>query len=451
MRRHLVCALLLAACTAHAAEEPPASVQFGALHRFDDDVSLYADPARWRQPWDGLKRIELGDTILSLGGELREKFESERQPGLGLDGLAHETVLLHRLLLHADAQFENRTRLFVQLGNHVQTGRRDGPGPTDVDRADIQQAFVELPLGDALRLRLGRQEIAFGAQRFVSVRESPNVRQSFDGARMLLHQGDLSLDLFATRPYRVRPGAFDDGPNDRQLFWGAYASWQASPEWHFDLYHLGLRAEQVRLEAGRGLERRLAFGARAAGHHDGFDLDADAMLQGGSFAGRPVRAFALSADAGYRPAGGPRFGIKAYVASGDADPTHGAVGTFDPFFPKGAYFSEAAINAASNLIAVGPTLTLQPAATLTLTFSWDHLWRYSSKDAFYEHPFVRAVAGNVSAARDLGDQLQALVALRVTPNVSLGFAYVRFQTGPFLQAAGAKDLDHAGAWIQFRF
>src|ERR1700754_1800969 len=134
MIRRLALAAALVAGTAQAQEA--ATVKFGSLHRFDDDVSTYADPARWREPWDPLKYIQLGGARLSLGGELREKFESERQPGFGLDGIAHESVLLHRLLLHADLKFDDGPRLFVQLGNHVQTGRVDGPGPTDVDRAD---------------------------------------------------------------------------------------------------------------------------------------------------------------------------------------------------------------------------------------------------------------------------------------------------------------------------
>ena len=37
-----------------------------------------------------------------------------------------------------------------------------------------------------LSFRLGRQEMGFGVSRLVGIREGPNVRRSFDAARIIL-------------------------------------------------------------------------------------------------------------------------------------------------------------------------------------------------------------------------------------------------------------------------
>jgi len=58
--------------------------------------------------------------------------------------------------------------------------RDGGPRPTDRDDLDLHQAFADLRVpfsgSDELTLRAGRQEMAYGSQRLISVRESPNNR-----------------------------------------------------------------------------------------------------------------------------------------------------------------------------------------------------------------------------------------------------------------------------------
>jgi hypothetical protein len=55
------------------------------------------------------------------------------------------------------------------------------------------------------RLRLGRQELQFNpTQRFVSVREGPNIRQSFDGFRVTRQTDDLRVDAFFVTPVTIR-------------------------------------------------------------------------------------------------------------------------------------------------------------------------------------------------------------------------------------------------------
>ena len=88
-------------------------------------------------------------------------------------------------------------RAFAQLKSGLEDGRTGGPRPSDEDRLDLHQAFGEAMVGAARRqlsLRAGRQEVAFGSSRLVSVREGPNVRRSFDGVRATVAARSWQLD-----------------------------------------------------------------------------------------------------------------------------------------------------------------------------------------------------------------------------------------------------------------
>jgi len=90
-------------------------------------------------------------------------------------------------MAHVDLHLWIWARFFGQLKSNLESGRTGGPRPTDRDELDVHQGFVDLaPPPDpqyGLTLRTGRQELAYGSQRIISVREGPNVRQSFDAVR----------------------------------------------------------------------------------------------------------------------------------------------------------------------------------------------------------------------------------------------------------------------------
>src|SRR4029077_20361811 len=89
-------------------------------------------------------------------------------------------------------------------------------------------------------LRVGRQELNYGSDRLVAVREGPNVRQSFDGFKIRSKVGEWHIDGFAVRPDLDKPGFFDNVPDHQAAFWGVYAT---RPLWRhvsIDSYYLGL-------------------------------------------------------------------------------------------------------------------------------------------------------------------------------------------------------------------
>src|SRR5690606_5932233 len=95
----------------------------------------------------------------------------------------------------------------------------------DEDEAYIHQAFTEFGFGDGFGvgnggIRLGRQEIAFGSGRLFSLRDGPNIRRSFDAARLTLGLGQTTVDAFVGAEVQTRPDAFDNRPDDAVLAGG---------------------------------------------------------------------------------------------------------------------------------------------------------------------------------------------------------------------------------------
>jgi len=92
---------------------------------------------------------------------------------------------------------------------------KDRLSPVDQDRLGIEQGFVAVsePCGDgaALIVRVGRLEIGFDLQRFLSARDGPNVRQSYDGVSAAYTLGPWRVNALYTHPAENRaPSSFDD-------------------------------------------------------------------------------------------------------------------------------------------------------------------------------------------------------------------------------------------------
>jgi len=153
------------------------------LPRYDEDYSFLANPANRTEPLDLIKYIPLSNWgplyFVTLGGDLREQFEFIENDNFGLGSVNNHGYWLQRLMLYSDWHFGPFFRAFVQLKSSLEEGREPGPRPTDRKRLDFNQAFVDfsyprtiLPADQAyLTLRLGRQEIDFGDERLLAVRE----------------------------------------------------------------------------------------------------------------------------------------------------------------------------------------------------------------------------------------------------------------------------------------
>jgi hypothetical protein len=453
--------LALAAAGAARADEAP-----GRFHspRFEDDFSYLARPDAPRDFWDPIKYVPLSHephVYLSFGGELRERFEYYADPDFGVNGGGDDGYLLHRMLVHADLHAGEHLRAFVQLGSELELGKSDPLAPIDVDHLDLQQGFAEAklpgsPLGD-LMLRVGRQEMAYGSSRLVSVRESPNVRRSFDAVRFGASSGRARIDAFVSHPVKTENGVFDDSWNQQQAFWGAYGVLREiaeQPGLNLDLYYLGLRREDAPLAAFVDTEHRHTIGARFWGEARSFDYNVEAIGQLGTYGPQDILAWSVASDLGYTLAAAPfspRLGVKANISSGDRDPDDDDINTFNPLFPKLNYFSEAALQAPINLIDVAPSLTFALCENLSATIGYDAFWRTSKDDAVYDSSLSPLIPAAASSNRYIGTQVNLELELALGRHVAMLAAYAHFFAGAVVDDGGGGDVDFAMMSVSYKF
>jgi hypothetical protein len=115
--------------------------------RYEEDWSVLRDPSRRTESLDRLKYIPLtadGWAWLTLGGEIRERYEYTHNPVWGQDPQDERGVLLQRYTLFTDLHLGPDLRVFVELLSALADGRAGGAGPVDEDQLDVQQAFIDL-------------------------------------------------------------------------------------------------------------------------------------------------------------------------------------------------------------------------------------------------------------------------------------------------------------------
>lgn len=433
------------------------------LTRADEDYRYLYDPAFRTDFWDSSKYIPLnvsGNWYLSLGGEARERYEYFSYPkwGAGPQGSGY---LLQRYFLHTDLHMGDYMRLFTQLQSSLENGRLGGPRPTDRDDLDLHQGFLDVKynFGDdgSFVIRSGRQELAYGSQRIVSVRDGPNVRLSFDGFRAMFRAGGIKLDCFATKPVENTPYIFDNGTDNDRALWGVYSvlPLPGTPKANIDLYYLGYHNREMSFDQGSASETRHSAGTRLWQTAKPIDYNFEFVYQWGKFGNGDIRAWMAASDTGYTLDSlplHPRLGLKANITSGDRDPNSPDLQTFNPLFPNGAYFSQDNLISTSNQIDLNPSVALHFIDSLALSINWDFLWRESIYDGTYNNGVVLVRSGKNSTARYIGSQAQAQLRWNFDRHITFIFIYAHFFAGEFLRESGpSKDVDYITTWITYKF
>ncbi len=451
--------VLRAAALALALLGPPARAHAQSPFRYDDDVTQYANPAARISLADELKYIPLGapDQYLSFGADLRERIEADSNALLGFRDRSANLYDLHRILVFADLQ-DGNIRAFLQLSSATEAGRAKGPLPTDIDRGDLAQAFLDYTptiAGMPLTLRGGRFEMAYDEGALIGLRDGPNVRQVWQGVQAYTVLPEARIDAFLVQPIGIGPSYFDDHALHGQLLWGVHLS--AAPAAlapvRLTAFYYGNTMPHVGLYQAHGSELTHTLGLRLLATIGPLDGSLGGIAQFGHTATQTVAAHAAHADAGYTlPAPwAPRLGLRADALSGGNN-TQGTLHTFNALYPNYAYSTEATIEAPANLIELGLTLAFHPTPAITINATLEGLWRYSTADAVYAAPTFPLIPPNpASQHRYTGLEHQLEATWHATPHLDLTAAYVHFEPGHFLQAAHAHPQDFGMSEIALHF
>jgi hypothetical protein len=364
--------------------------------------------------------------------------------------------------LHADLHLGQGIRIFSQIYSALAVGQKGGPSPVDENQLEFQNAFIDFRALTTrlseLTLRVGLQELQFGSGRLVDVREGPNVRRTFYAVRTFLELPDWRIDATIARPRLIQPGIFDDEVNDQQELWGIYAAGngQLFSHGNADFYYLGYRNRNATFaNQETASEKRQSIGIRLWGQEENWDWNLEGVYQFGTFGEGVIQAWTLASETGYSLSDQPwypRIALSANISSGDKSPEDVKLGTFNPLFPRGNYFSEAAVLGPRNFFNFHPFVTVSPAENWSITTDVDFFWRLESEDGLYSPSggLVREPGG--SNAHYVGTSLSLSLDWVMARNLALTFIYSHFFAGTFIKETGAdKDIDYMEITLGFRF
>jgi hypothetical protein len=428
--------------------------------RYDEDYSFLKADSNL-STYQKLKYHPLswnGSSFLSVGGEIRYQYFNIKNEDWGDAPKDKDGYLFSRFLAHADLHACDKFRLFVQLQASMANGKASGTSPVDENPLDLHQAFFDVhTTSKKAILRIGRQELSYGSQRLIAVRELPNNRQSFDAAKVIFSVKHTKLDVFYSRYVSARKGIFDDVSNKDINFWGIYLVQNGIPFLrNLDVYYLGLSKSMATFNDGIGKEKRHSIGARIWGNSKGWKYDFEGVYQFGKFAEMQISAWTVSSNTTYKFTQArcqPELGLKAEVISGDQQIGDDKLQTFNPLFPRGAYFGLAALIGPSNLFDIHPSASIELVNDkLAWSVDYDIFWRHSLHDGIYS-PNVSLIyfSGN-STTRHIGKQLAT--ELTFTPNrfLLLRIEGTWFKAGPYLKDVGSgKDIIFFGMTTQLKF
>jgi hypothetical protein len=429
------------------------------FNRWQEDWSVLADPRVPREPLDSLKYIPLSaddpKTYLSLGAGVRERFEANDAASFGVGTNRNQDYVISRTEVIADLRVAGQFQFFIQLQKDNAFDKKILT-PVDQDRLDLEQAFIALvePVaGGTLKLRLGRQQFGFDLQRFVSVRDGPNVRQSYDAAWVDYEHGPWRYITFYSHPVQdrdLRP--FDDNSNNRLTYGGFRVERKIMNSANLSAYVSRFTQDGARFPSARGNERRDIVDVRFAGTKGSLDWDVEAMNQVGRIGVQNIEAWAFGSLAGYtlrEIPWTPRLGIQVDAASGDRSPTDNQLNTFNPLFPNGYYVTLAGYTGYVNFIHVKPSVTVHPLASLKLMGAVGFQWRETTADAVYTQPDT-PVAGTVERpGRYTGTYGQFRADYALNQHISLALEVVHFAIADTLRGAGGHDSNYVGAEFKY--
>lgn len=433
------CGCGCSACKAKAAKPNPCATSHKGLY-YANDFSYLKDPCyRGNCFGDCLKLMPVDNCgrwgTLDIGGQLRLRYHHEEGMGrqAGASGFENTTndFLLSRLRLYTNWKVSDNVRFYAEGIFADATGNSAYlPRPIDRNSADFLNLFVDLKLADEFTLRVGRQELLYGAQRTVSPLDWANTRRTFEGIRGLYKSGDWAIDGFYTNFVPVDPFDFDEADYD-QSFYGVYSTYSGLENQTVDLYYLGFdhQTEGTPIATDFSLH---TFGGRMTGNLGQTSLLYD--FEGAYQAGRQS-GLGADHDAGFATIGvGKKFADKKWkpavwiyydYASGNAG--GGDFNRYNQLFPLAhKYLGFIDAVARSNVESPNCLVTASPTKKLDLLLWYYYLGANQEGDII---PGVAVPSNQNLTSDDFGNELDLIAKYKFGPRSNLVLGYSNLWRG----------------------
>lgn len=391
------------------------------------------------EPWNEKLRIDV---------ETRYRFEY--RDNFDFNDAKDDEDGFHLLRTRINIDFEplDYIRTYIELQDSRIWGSKFKDKSPYKDSIDLRQAYIDIKrlLGDALTLRVGRQELIYGDERVLGAFNWSNVARSFDAIKLILNYKDLNIDGFFARRVIIDTNEFNEWDDDDDLY-GLYTTYKGIEKHTLDLYYL-LRDTDKNIafgpNVGSGKLTESTVGYRIVGKELwGFDYELEPIFQFGDFGSEDIEAFALVAILGYTfdIPWSPRIGFEWDHGSGDKDRNDGERNTFDNLFPtnhsKYGYMDRASLQ---NLNDFRIILSVTPLKKLYLEGNIHFINVDDTSDSLYDSGGkALRTAANSGGSNFVGTELDFLLTYALHKNLKILAGYSHFFAGKYLDETGSGD------------
>ena len=455
----LTMAFLTAAQLLQCAEIESASAKKTEMKTSTASAGLFNDWWRKENPeakaWD-------------LGGQFRMRYESKENAGSFANrdfiaqGQANDNdVMILRTKLHLGYTQDSWLNFFVEGRDSRGWWDRREPTPDD-DAFDLHQVFVQLgdPKKCPMLLKVGRQEMIYGDERFIGAADWSNTGRVFDAAKLRFENESFWVDAFVGRVVVPYDDHFNVA-NDYDWFSGLYVSsrklipWQETQVFFLarNVSALATNAIAAGVPGSPATARDVyTIGTRIKslpGKLQGWDYSTELAGQFGSVVQGGVRrdleAFAADASFGYSWSeawGTPRVGAEYTYASGDHNAADNKYETFEPLFGTNhKLYGFMDLFGLRNLHNPSVTLSLKPAKQLSLRADYLLFWLADGNDSLYPES-GSARSGNGYGRKPqldhfVGSEVDFIASYQPAAWAEFQFGYGHFFVGDYIkQSAG---------------
>lgn len=417
----------------------------------------------------------------NLGGQVRLRYEVKDKAGFvansdftkNLDN-SNDYFLL-REKIHVGYTPVSWLNLYVEGRDASSHSDKRNPSP-EKDVLDLHQAAIAF--GDVKKfpflLKVGRQELLYGDERFIGIGDWSNTGRSFDAAKLRFENDLLWVDAFSGRVVVPFDNHFNES-NDYDWFSGLYASTRKLLPWqetqlYFLARNVGAQAPNASATGVPGTPNSArdiyTVGVRfksLPAKLGAWDYSAEIAGQFGSVVQTGIRrdleALAADAAVGYswtKAFGSPRLGLGYTYASGDDSAADGKSQTFEPLFGTNhKFYGLMDLWGLRNIQSGRVVASIKPLKQLTLSTEYHLLWLADTADFFFpESGGGRTGNGygrNPQFDGFVGSELNLLATYSPTSDTDVQLGYGHFFVGPYIRqsvnSAPANGGTSAANWI----
>jgi hypothetical protein len=429
---------------------------------------------------DWLRKDSTAFNDWNIGGQFRVRYEAREDAGFVpsrdfLSGLDNSNdYFLFRTKLHVGWTPDPWISIYGEgRDSHDVSDRRS---PNETESFDLYQAYVKIgdPKKFPVSLKIGRQEMAYGDERYIGISDWLNTPRSFDAAVLRFDHEYFWLDGFVSRVVIPRDEHFNES-NDYDYFSGLYGSTRKLlPFQDTDFYALARNVGAASPAAitptlgGPGSRDIYTIGTRwksLPGKFGNWDYVFEFAGQFGGIGRGAARldhqAFSLDTTGGYtfkEAFGTPRVTLGYDFGTGDSSATDKKNGTFENLFPSNhPFYGTMDLFSQRNMHIPRTSVSMKPIKNLTVTAEWLGFWMAETADFLFpevgggragngygRHPGFNSYVGN---------ELDLNANWKVAPWGSLMAGYGHFFIGDYIrQTAGAGGHGTEDAnWFYLQF